>query len=134
MADKTWRTVHGRGLTGVMGWGAPKVVRDRGKHLFGQTGFFARIIDHLGEAEYERLNHAHVVRNRIAHNGKKARKDFAEILGQLQVPAQQRQGLSAGRLLTEYPPGTTVDDRWFHRFLVSYENCLNSFNAQLLIP
>lgn len=123
-----------RGLEGVMGWGAPKTVRDRAMHLFGQNGFFARIIDHLGQADYDRLIHAHVVRNRIAHSGKKARTAFAGALGQLHVPAAQRQGLSVGRLLTEYPSAVPANDRWFHRFLVSYENCLHAFDAQLVIP
>jgi hypothetical protein len=50
-----------RGLARVMGWGVPKVVRDRGKHLFGQTGCFARIIDHLGEAEYGRTRSEHLL-------------------------------------------------------------------------
>jgi hypothetical protein len=122
-----------RGLEGVMGWGAPKQIRERAMHLFGQNGFFARLIDHLGQADYDRLIQAHIVRNRIAHSGGKARKTFVGILGQLQVPEPQRQGLSVGRLLTEYPPGAGVNDRWFYRFLVSYENCLNAFNAQLVI-
>lgn len=123
-----------RGLDGVMGWGAPKVVRERAMHLFGEKGFFGQLIVHLTEAQYERLIHAHIIRNRIAHSGKKARKAYVDILGQLNVPQPQRQGLGVGRLLSEYPAGAAhINDRWFHRLLGSYEHCLNQFNAQLVI-
>ena len=104
-----------RGLQGVMGWGAPKTVRERAEHLFGKQGFFARLKNHVGDAHYDRGT-------------------FANILGTLLVPAAERQGLSVGRLLTEYPPGSAIDDRWFHRFLFSYEQCLDQFNAELVIP
>jgi hypothetical protein len=123
-----------RGLAGVMGWGAPKTVRERAEHLFGKQGFFARVKNHVGDAHDDRLIHAHVTRNRVAHNGKQAREAFAKILGTLLVPAPERQGLSVGRLLTEHPPGSAADDRWFHRFLASYEQCLDRLDAELVIP
>lgn len=109
-----------RGLVGVMGWGAPRVLRSRARALFGQRGFFARLDARLGNTTYIQLTQAHKVRNRIAHTEGKASKDFKAILDDLEVPAESRSGLSVGRLLMDYPATVPTEDRWFYRFIGSY--------------
>ena len=61
-----------RGFAGIMGWAAPTVVRERAEKLYGRVGFFARLNTVLPAATYQRLGYAHLVRNRIAHQGKDA--------------------------------------------------------------
>ena len=119
-----------KGLTGVYGWGSPKVLRQRAEHLFGRTGFFARIDVILGDVIYQRIVHAHVVRNRIVHSGGKASADFNKILAQLQVPARSRRGLSVGRLLLDYPADVDISDRWFYRFLHAYGELVDKFESE----
>ena len=109
-----------RGLVGVMGWGSPQVLRSRARALFGRRGFFARMETRLGDQTYLRLTQAHKVRNRIAHTGGKASRDFNAILNDLGVPAASRRGLSVGRLLMDYPATARTDDRWFYRFVQAY--------------
>lgn len=122
-----------RGLSGVMGWGAPRTVQGRARNLFGMTGFFANLESHIGQNTYLTLTQAHKVRNRVAHRGLTASKDFREVLPQLQVPAQSRQGLSVGRLLMDYPTAASVDDRWFHRFLRAYLLVVDEFHHQVKV-
>ena len=109
-----------RGLVGVMGWASPRVLRSRARALFGKRGFFARMDTRLGDPTYLRLTHAHKVRNRIAHAGGNASKDFNAILNDLGVPPASRRGLSVGRLLMDYPATAVADDRWFYRFIGAY--------------
>jgi hypothetical protein len=118
-----------KGLTGVMGWGAPKMLQQRARHLFGRKGYFARLEDRLGNVTYQRLVHAHKIRNRIAHSGGNASKDFNAILGVLGVPAGSRKGLSVGRLLMDYPTGTNANDRWFFRLTGAYATMVNDFET-----
>lgn len=122
-----------RGLDGVMGWAVPRNIRDRARHLHGVSGFFARLDSLLGSTTYQRLHHAHVVRNRIAHASGSAVSQYRQILGALQVPGASRQGLSPGRLLVEYPSATAVGDRWFHRFVSAYTQCVDSFNRSVRV-
>ena len=123
-----------RGLTGVMGWGTPETVRDRGRNLFGKTGFFARLESKIGQQTYQRLGYAHTVRNRIAHDSGNAVTKYRKALSSLGVPPTSRKGLSVGRLLLEYPKAASADDRWFYRFLASYEQVVNKFNSSVRVP
>ena len=117
-----------RGLVGVMGWGAPRVLRSRARALFGQRGFFARLDARLGNTNYIRLTQAHKVRNRIAHTEGKASKDFKAILDDLEVPAASRSGLSVGRLLMDYPATVPAEGRWFYRFISCYRTMSEKYH------
>jgi hypothetical protein len=109
-----------RGLTGVMGWGSVNQVRDRARNLFGKVGFFAHIDTWPGSTAYQRLQLAHTLRNRVAHDTPDARAKYRKALGSLNVPKKSRQGAGVGRVLLEYPLTATSTDRWFHRFLEAY--------------
>ena len=122
-----------RALTGVMGWASPRVVSQRGEHLFGKKGFFAKLHDQLNQVTYQRLSNAHKVRNRIAHGGDQSAEAYRNILHQLSVPQNSRKGLSPGRLLLEYPETANVNDKWFHRFLGAYETLANEFDSYLVL-
>ena len=122
-----------RGLGGVMGWASPQMLMGRARNLFGRNGFFGRLTTALDNNTYQRLGFAHRVRNRIAHNGQNARDQFNQILGQLQVPAGSRQGLSVGRLLLDYPAAVADNDRWFYRFLGAYEQFKDRFDAHVVL-
>jgi len=125
-----------RGLAGVMGWGAPKQLQSRARNLYGKNGFFARLETHLGEQTYLKLVNAHKIRNRVAHNGGNAVKDFNAILAQLQVPQPSRKGLSVGRLLMDYPTAAPQTDRWFFRLIAAYKALADTFLAYFrpLVP
>jgi hypothetical protein len=73
------------------------------------------------------LVHAHKIRNRVAHSGGNASRDFNAILGNLGVPAGSRQGLSVGRLLMDYPNTAHTNDRWFFRLIGAYRSLVNDF-------
>lgn len=118
-----------KGLGGVMGWGAPKQLQSRARNLHGQVGFFARLEARLGNVVYVNLVNAHKIRNRVAHSGGNASKDFNAILGQLQVPIGSRKGLSVGRLLLDYPVNAAAADRWFYRLLSAYRSLVDDFEA-----
>jgi hypothetical protein len=109
-----------RGLSGVMGWGAVPQVRDRARNLFGAHGFFAHLETVLGKVPYQRLQLAHTLRNRVAHDTSDARAKYRKALATLQVPKKSRQGAGVGRVLLEYPHRAKANDRWFHRFLEAY--------------
>lgn len=122
-----------KGLSGVMGWAAPKIVQKRAQNLFGKLGFFGRFEVILGKTTYDILAHAHKVRNRIAHGGPKASSDYNKILAQLGVPERARNGLSVGRLLMDYPNGSAVGDRWFNRFLAAYVKVVDEYEKHVII-
>lgn len=109
-----------RGMQNVMGWAAAATLVSRARAAFGKQHFLSKLQANLGAQHYEWLNHAHRVRNRIAHPGEQARAQMNRLLGTLGVPPQSRKGLSMGRLLAEYPAGAAQTDKWFHRFLVAY--------------
>ena len=44
-----------RGLSGVMGWGSPKQVKERGENLFGAKGFSSRLDTVLGKPTFDLL-------------------------------------------------------------------------------
>lgn len=106
-----------RGLERVMGWGSPKQVRSRARNLFGAKGFFARFDTAIGKVQYDRLELAHTVRNRVAHE---TSDKYRKALATLNVPKKSRQGAGVGRVLLEYPHTAAKSDRWFHRFVAAY--------------
>lgn len=118
-----------RGLKGVYGWGSPKTVRKRARNLFGAVGFFARLDEHLGNDVYSQLVTAHVLRNRVAHDGGTTK--YKRALGTLRVPKRSRRGAGVGRVLVDYPSTAAADDRWFHRFLDSYERFCDEAQSKL---
>lgn len=118
-----------RALGGIMGWGAPKQLQSRARNLYGQKGFFARMEARLGNVAYVQLVNAHKIRNRVAHSGGNASRDFNAILGQLQVPVGSRSGLSVGRLLMDYPSAAPQNDRWFYRLLAAYKALADDFES-----
>lgn len=120
-----------QGLEKVMGWSSPTMLQRRARALFGKRGFFARLETRLGSQTYDRLTQAHKVRNRIAHTGGRASKEFIKILGKLHVPQRSRRGLSVGCLLTDYPINAQDNDRWFHRFVASYRNMSDEFRKYI---
>lgn len=120
-----------RGLAGTMGWASPTRLKDRAQALFGKSGFFGRLDVHLGVQTWDRLTYAHKVRNRIAHTGGNASKDFNQILGSLQVPVQSRKGLGVGRLLLDYPQNVQPNDRWFFRFIGAYLALSNAYRSHM---
>lgn len=122
-----------KGLTGIMGWGAPNTLQARAQNLFGKSGFFGRFQEIIGKSAYDMLAHAHRVRNRIAHNSPKATSEYNKILGQLGVPAKSRKGLSVGRLLMDYPDTSGIGDRWFDRFLSTYEKVVEEYDKHVAV-
>lgn len=122
-----------KGLVGVMGWASPSVIQSRAQCLHGKNGFFGRFEAIITKPTYDLLAHAHKVRNRIAHNGGKAVKDYNNILQQLAVPSRSRKGLHVGRLLMDYPDSSPNGSRWFDKFLKAYETVVDEFNNYVII-
>lgn len=120
-------------LVGVMGWASPKMLQSRAQALFGKNGFFGCMDQRIGQSNYLRLTQAHKVRNRVAHTGGRASKEFNKILGGLQVPQQSRKGLSVGRLLMDYPATAPVEDRWFYRFIAAYRVLSDAYQVYMRI-
>lgn len=109
------------GMENKLGWGSPKRLKDRGDHLFGAEAFFGDLVTNLGDAPYKLLTSAHTTRNRIAHDGGSAKKNFIKLLEGDGIPGPQRQGLSVGRYLMDYPGNAPATGRNFFRFLTAYE-------------
>ena len=74
---------------------------------------------------------AHVIRNRAAHSGGKAQRRFVKHLVAEGVPTYERQGMSVGRYLRDYPKGTTPTNRNFFRFVEAYERFASKAAAEL---
>jgi hypothetical protein len=111
-----------RGLERTMGWAAPPMLVKRSKAIFGRQYFLSRLDDLLPKGHYEWLSHAHRVRNRIAHPSNRAKNELRRLHTALGIPAAQRQGTGAGRILSDYPANAPEDNRWFHRFLDAYKS------------
>jgi hypothetical protein len=110
------------GVDNKLGWGSPERLKDRGHNLFGPKSFFGSLPTKVGASTYNHLIAAHIVRNRIAHAGGKAQVKFVKHLANEGIPRAQRQGMSVGRYLRDYPTGSTPTERHFHRFLAAYED------------
>ena len=120
-----------RGLQGVMGWGAPSMIVSRARHLFGKRHILSRLEQSLPKDCYQTLNNAHRVRNRIAHQGPKARAEVNKLLREMGVPQAERKGLSMGRLLSDYPRNAVQNDRWFDRFMAAYGSYADLIRSKL---
>lgn len=119
------------GLRGIMGWASPTQLQSRGRALNGVAGFFGRLEKNVGNATYQSLSQAHKVRNRIAHSGGKAIKDFNGVLAQLGVPQRARKGASVGRVLMDYPLTAPINNRNFHRFIAAYQILIDKFEIEV---
>lgn len=117
-----------RGTEGTFGWASPERLRQRGLNLFGVSSFFGRLNVRLNKSTREDLTLAHLLRNRVGHDGNQARKKLETHLNRLHVPKNSRKGLSVGRLLLEYPAGSPQDERLFFVLLKGY----NKFAVQFL--
>jgi hypothetical protein len=115
-----------RGIQGTFGWAAPQKIEERGKSLFGVTGFFGRFAVRVGKKIRDDLKDAHLLRNRIAHEGA-ARKEFIALLGRIGVPHSAHGWASVGRLLMDYPTAATKRKRLFFRILKSYRRYAEQF-------
>lgn len=114
-----------QGLNRIMGWGDPKIFKDRSKHYLGVNSTIARLnaIPGHGQYYYNLLSWSHKIRNRIAHTGNN--QSYNNILAALKVPANQRKGVGPARLLTDYPNSQPRTNRWFHQLILNYENVAN---------
>ena len=119
------------GLDSKMGWGSPQRLKERGHNLFGADSFFGSLQTNIGAVTYKTLVSAHVVRNRIAHAGGNAQAKFVKHLDGEGIAAAERQGMSVGRYLRDYPTGSVPTNRHFFRFLAAYEDLANKALAAL---
>jgi hypothetical protein len=115
----------------VFGWGAPPEIVKRAKSVFGKQHFLSRLSQTLPTSHYEWLAGAHRMRNRIAHSSEQAKDKLKKIHNTLGIPVAQRQGAGPGRILSDYPATSLPDDKWFHRFLLAYENFCDLTNSKL---
>jgi hypothetical protein len=83
---------------------------------------FGHLKESIGELLYDTLTIAHDLRNRIAHDPATARTPINRIADALGVPPAEWKGLSVGRLLREYPAGSSFDESYFETFLQAYED------------
>lgn len=119
------------GLNNKLGWGSPQRLKERGHNLFGPSSFFGSLVNELGNPTYKTLVSAHTVRNRIAHDGGTAQTKFVKLLEGDGIPAPQRQGMSVGRFLRDYPVAAPRDKRNFFLYLGAYEDFANKALASL---
>ena len=110
------------GLASKMGWGSPQRLKDRGSNLFGSASFFGSLPTSVGATTYRSLVSAHLVRNRVAHAGGNAQGKFVKHLAGEGIPVAQRQGMSVGRYLRDYPTGSPPSNRHFFAYLAAYED------------
>lgn len=119
------------GLNSKLGWGSPQRLKERGHNLFGSSSFFGDLVNKLGNPTYKALISAHTVRNRIAHDGGAAQTKFVKLLEGDGIPINERQGMSIGRYLRDYPSDSTAAHRNFFLYLAAYEDFSNKAGAAL---
>lgn len=119
------------GLNNKLGWGSPPRLKERGANLFGSNSFFGDLVTKLGNSTYETLVTAHTVRNRIAHDGGSAKSKFIKHLERAGIAANERQGMSIGRYLRDYPKGSAIADRNFFQYVAAYEAFASKAGAAL---
>jgi hypothetical protein len=119
------------GLDSKMGWGSPQRLKERGENLFGKNSFFGDLETNISPATYKALVSAHVVRNRVAHAGGNAQAKFVKHLDGEGIAAAERQGMSVGRYLCDYPRAAPPANRHFYRFLAAYEGFATQAAAAL---
>jgi hypothetical protein len=117
-----------RGIDGTFGWASPDKLKERGFNLFGRERFFGRFEQRLGKSTRETLAFAHLLRNKVAHEGgEKWRKKLEKYLNELHIPKRTRQGLSVGRLIMDYPAGVTKKRKLFFKILSAYVKFARQF-------
>lgn len=119
------------GLNNKLGWGSPQRLKERGSNLFGPSSFFGDLVNELGHPTYRTLVSAHTVRNRVAHDGGAAQSKFVKLLEGDAIPVNERQGMSVGRYLRDYPSAATPANRNFFLYLAAYEEFANKALASL---
>jgi len=119
------------GIDNQLGWGDPKRLRERGYNLSGPSSFFGSLLTSVGEQTYNFLIAAHVVRNRIAHSGGNAQIRFVKHLEGQGLETAERQGMSVGRYLRDYPTASQPIDRNFFRYLSAYDDFATKAGAAL---
>lgn len=120
-----------QGLNNKLGWGSPQKLKERGHNLLGSGSFFAQLHGNMGATAYNRLVAAHIVRNRIAHSGGRAQTRFIKHLSSEGITSAERQGMSVGRYLRDYPKAVNKRNRWFFRYLQAYEDFANRVSDAL---
>jgi len=114
-----------QGLNNKLGWGSPERLKERGGNILGPTSFFASLHPALGAQTYNHLVAAHMVRNRIAHSGGQAQKRFVKHLATEGIPTAERQGMSVGRYIRDYPATASATNKHFFVYLQAYEDFAN---------
>jgi len=120
-----------QGLNNKLGWGSPQKLKARGENILGPTSFFGALHVALGAATYNQLVAAHMVRNRIAHSGGQAQTKFVKHLAAEGIPTAERQGMSIGRYIRDYPRAATATNRYFFVYLQAYEDFASKSLAAL---
>jgi hypothetical protein len=120
-----------QGLNNKLGWGSPQKLSERGENILGPTSFFATLRTKLGAATYDHLVVAHIVRNRIAHSGGQAQARFVKHLTAVGIPTAQRQGMSVGRYIRDYPSAASATTKYFFVYLQAYEDFADKVLAGL---
>lgn len=120
-----------QGLNNKLGWGSPQRLKERGENILGPTSFFGTLHAALGAATYNQLVVAHMVRNRIAHSGGQAQVKFVKHLNAEGIPTAERQGMSVGRYIHDYPRAASVTNKHFFIFLQAYEDFADKALAAL---
>lgn len=120
-----------QGLNNKLGWGSPQKLKERGANILGPTSFFAALHPTLGAASYNHLVAAHMVRNRIAHSGGQAQAKFVKHLTAEGIPTAQRQGMSVGRYIRDYPSAASATNKYFFVYLQAYEDFADKALAAL---
>lgn len=120
-----------QGLNNKLGWGSPHRLKERGENILGPTSFFGTLHATLGTATYNQLIAAHMVRNRIAHSGGQAQMKFVKHLTAEGISTAERQGMSVGRYIHDYPRAASATNKYFFIFLQAYEDFADKALATL---
>jgi hypothetical protein len=107
------------GTKRVAGWASIPLLKSRGLNLLGAKSFFARLDNRLNPRLRKLLDLAHLLRNRIAHEGG-ASKKLLSLMQHFGVPKSQMPGMIPGRFLLEYPPSTRIPSRMIYVLIFAY--------------
>lgn len=114
------------GTLRTMGWSDPQRLEERGSNLFPAYRFFGAFRQNITPAIFDRLGQAKKIRNRIAHDPAIAHEAITKLAQNLNVPSN---GMTMGRLLSDYPLGVPPDQRYFFLFLGAFESCARAFSS-----
>ena len=109
-----------KGTESTFGWTTPRILNARGENLLTHKSFFGNLKSNLDQQLYDRLEQAHGIRNRIAHDPATANSTIKRLAISLGVPAKNTKFLSVGRLLMDYPSANPATERYFHIYLKAY--------------